>query len=1261
MNCIFVEPVGYIHGFFTHLIESSMKKLIFFLFLSLVVIEGYSQVWKKNLPQDKLQQGTVSFYDIQKAFNEYWQPYQVEQGYYVSAEGKRVKATGWKQFKRWEWYWENRVDRKTGEFPKTTAWEELQKSLKDNPSGVNSTSGNWTSAGPSSSPGGYAGLGRINCVAFHPTDNNTIYAGSASGGMWKTSNGGASWSVLTDNLPVMGLSDICVNTANPDIIYIATGDKDGGSVWSLGGGQSNDNRSVGVMKSFDGGESWNTTGLIFQLSDNDIVYRLLMNPSDNNMLYAATSAGLYQTTDAGITWNNIYSAVRFCDLEFKPGTPGTVYGSTLSGDIYRSVDGGSVWSSRLTTSYARVEIAVSPANADIVYAIMEDPSPSESPVYKSTNGGTTFTRVFNSGTVSLLGYECDGSDMNGSQASYDLTIAADPTNANIVYVGGINVWKSTNGGSAWSINTHWSGTCSGTATNMHADQHYFAYQPGTNDLFLGNDGGLYKTTNSGSSWSYIGSGMVNSQLYRLGVSQTGTGEVICGLQDNGTKSLSGGIWEDVKGGDGMECLIDFSNANIQYGTYVEGQITRTSNHWGSSTDIEPAAAGPGAWVTPFIIDPVNNQTLYAGYTDVWKTTNSGTSWTQISTINSPDKIRSMAISASNNQILYVADPVTIWKTTNGGTSWSDITTGLPVAYCNITYISVKADDPQTVWVSLGGYNALKVFQTTNGGTTWSDISGGLPSIPVMCVIQNKLVTNRIELYAATDVGVYFKKGSSNWQLFSSGLPNVLTTELEIYYAPVPENSKIYVATFGRGLWKSDLYNDGTAPTNLAASPVSSSQVHLSWVNNINNDPVVVAFNTTNTFGSPVNGSNYNAGNTIPGGGTVIFNGSATSFDHTSLLENTTYFYKVWAMQTGTVYSTGITASITTPCGTIASFPFAENFENTTFPPACWAKFRGTNNLGTAQDWVRSTTNTYNASSGAAFVQYENVTGGLAEDWLVTPKISLPATGTSTLTFYERQDYSQDYGSLYYVKVSTSSQMENASFVEVTSYNEATFGTTYTSRTIDLTPFNGQSIYIAFVMTNDDGDSWYVDNVTIDHLAPVIPQSYDVTGQIPSSFYCFNASENLYVSNFIIDAGGSAELISGNHIVFTPFVYINEGAYLWAHITTNSQYCGDQPQPGTIGSGDGIRTDVFLSEGRSSLHFNIYPNPTSGIFHLELKDLHDYLPVRVEIYNQVGKIVLQAQFSDRQKYSLDLSDSPAGIYLVRLIHGNESEVAKLIRQ
>lgn len=800
------------HGVPTDLKQKNhlrMKKITFLFTILLIASSIQAQPWKSNLPAGKAA-GEISLYEYKEAFDAYWAPYNVDRGYYI-VNGKKVKAPGWRQFHRWYWHQENQVDYLTGRFfdktPKQVYDEyKASENYKSSPK-----SANWVSLGTNSSEGGYAGVGRLNCVAFHPTDMNTFWAGAPAGGIWVTHDGGSSWTCLTNDNGVLGVSDIVIPSdfVTSNTIYIATGDKN-----------ANDNKSIGVLKSTDGGLSWNATGLAFNLAEFEMVYRILIDPTDDQTLIAATSNGVFKTIDGGTTWDNQISNKTFVDLEYKPGDFNTLYGSTSNGSIFRTTDGGANWAQVLTSMGAgRVEMAVSPDEPTWVYAIAAASNNGLKGVYKSTDSGETFTAVFDesSSGINLLGWDSNGYD-SGGQGWYDLCIAANPTDADIVLVGGVNSWRSVNGGTSWTCINHWWGQ--GGVQAVHADKHMLKFRD-NGDLFECNDGGIYYSNNNGSSGSWVDktNGMVISQMYKLGVSQTVANETITGLQDNGTKLHSGNIWYDVKGGDGMECLIDYSDVNIQYGTYVNGQISRTTNHWASATDIEPYNAGDGAWVTPYIIDPIDPAVLYAGYSDVWKTTNRGNSWTKISTLSVSNKIRSMAIAPSDNQVLYVASTGAIWKTVNGGTEWSNITGTLTTTNSSITSIVVKNDDPNTLWVTLGGYNAYGVYQSTDGGSSWVNISQGLPLLPMYSIVQNKQSTSDVHLYVGSELGIYFKNGMNDWVSYNTGLPNVKIGELEIYYANQPAVSRLRAATYGRGLWESPLAEPSTGPY-IALDPPS---------------------------------------------------------------------------------------------------------------------------------------------------------------------------------------------------------------------------------------------------------------------------------------------------------------------------------------------------------------------------------------------------------------------------------------------------------
>ncbi len=758
----------------------------------------FSQPWAESLPADRESKAKLTLFDYQKAFNDYWAPYNVDKGYYY-VDGQKIKAGGWKQFKRWEWFWARRVDPQTGNFPRRSAMEVYNDYLKENP-GQRSTSGNWSSMGPTSSTGGYAGIGRINCVGFHPTDNNNFYIGAAAGGIWETTDGGTTWTAIGDDNSSLGVSDIIVIDGTPnDIIYLATGDRD-----------HSDTYSVGVLKSVDGGTTWSTTGLNWTQSQNYIIYRLIMDPNNNSILYAATNGGVYKTTNDGTSWSQITTEI-FKDLEFNAGNSAMLYGSTNWGEIYRSTNSGSSWTMVYSQSAGRnTRIAVTDNNTSVVYVVMSSSSNGLHGVFKSTDSGATFSQVFSGATTNLLDWACDGSG-SGGQGWYDLCIAVDPNDADNLFVGGVNTWESTDGGSSWDISNHWSGTCGGLATTVHADKHYLEYQNSSSNLFECNDGGIYKTTDGGNSWADISNSLVISQMYRIGLAQTVSGDVVCGLQDNGTKSRETSGWYDVIGGDGMDCAIDPTDENTQYGELYYGNIKKTTDHWSTYNTISDNIPGSGAWVTPYVIDPNDNQTLFVGYADVWKSTDQGTSWAKISNWGGSN-LQSIAVAPSNSSYIYTATYSTIYKTTDGGASWTDISSGLPVFSNSISNISVKDDDPNTVWVSISGFNSDGVYKTTNGGSSWTNISTGLPLLPVNWVVQNRQNTSEEELYAATDVGVYVKVGSANWTIFSTGLPNVVVNELEIYYDDATTtNSMIRAGTFGRGLWESDLYTPVNPP------------------------------------------------------------------------------------------------------------------------------------------------------------------------------------------------------------------------------------------------------------------------------------------------------------------------------------------------------------------------------------------------------------------------------------------------------------------
>ncbi len=781
-----------------------VRILTLFLLLSLSS-KIFAQEWveKMNNPQQ------ANFYDIQKAFNSYWNGREIEKG------------QGYKQFKRWEHRWENRIKPDGTFYEAGKNSEEWQKYLSTHVADRNAKA-NWQPLGPNTSPGGYAGLGRIASIAFHPTNLNIIWAGSAGGGLWKTTNGGTSWQTTTDTLPVLGVSGIIIEKNNPNVMYIATGDGDAG-----------DNYSVGVLKSTDGGINWSKTGLNWAVNSQRRIRKIVQDPDNVNNILAATTNGIYQTLDAGANWKQVKTG-NFYDIEINPKLSTNTFYASTGNEIQKSTDNGATWTVKQTfTGTNRIAIAASPSADSVVYALCSKSSDSGlMGVFRSTNSGNTF--VLQADKPNILSGSQKG-DAAGGQGWYDLIITVDPLNAGTLYTGGVTTWKSTDNGLTWNLNTFWY-SISGVPA-VHADKHVFEWQ-NNSTLWEGNDGGVYKTTNGGTAWTHLSNTMEISQMYRMGVSQKDA-KAITGLQDNGTKLRSNtGTWSDVIGGDGMQCAIHPANASVMYGCIQNGELRRSNNGGSNWVDIQNNIPGQpgGAWITPFALHPSNANFVVAGYKEVYKSNNQGGSWTTISKNLSNSNLSYVFVANSDSNYIYAAKRDTIYKTSDGGATWSKYYT--PGG--SISNFCIHPLNPEILWAVRGNYSAgQKVYKSINGGISWTNISGSLPNVNANCIEYQR--GTKDGLYVGMDVGLFYRDSTmSDWVLFADGLPNVEVTDLEIKY----DEGKIYASTYGRGLWKSDWYTCSVDSNKLVVQNCTS----FTWNNKTYTESGTYAIPYQNKFG-----------------------------------------------------------------------------------------------------------------------------------------------------------------------------------------------------------------------------------------------------------------------------------------------------------------------------------------------------------------------------------------------------------------------------
>jgi PKD repeat protein len=579
-----------------------------------------------------------------------------------------------------------------------------------------------------------------------------------------------------------------VDYTDPSVIYIGTGDRDAG-----------DAPGMGVMKSED-------AGVNFAFANNGMgnvtVGCMVMHPSNHNEILAASSSGMYKTTDGGNNWVNTKSG-DFKDVVYNVDDPDVVY-ATSGGRFYRSIDGGDSWTQITAglSSASRGVIGVSQADAEVVYFHTVQGSEFAA-TYRSDDGGLTFVKKATS--PNIMSWGCNGG--SGGQGWYDLAIAVDPNNADILYSGGVNTWKSTNGAVSWTINTHWYGDCGKPA--VHADCHVYAINPINKRLYNGNDGGIYWTEDGGNTWNEITSGLAISQIYKIGQAKTDPDKVMNGYQDNGSATYLGEEtgFLTVMGGDGMDCTYDFLDDRYAYGEYYNGgSISRIFNN-SNQGSISGGISESGAWVTPFALDVVDPTVMYVGMSNLWKGVdirNFNVQWDNISdfggstanVVEQSEADPAIFYVASNNQSLYRTDNLY-----DNNPNWENLSNFLPTSGIP-TDLETHPTNPDVVYMTLN----YKVYKSADKGKTWENITLNLPNSSTNTIEYYK--NTHDGLYVGTDAGIFYKDNDMDqWVLFSEGFPlSAATTEIEIFYSPEgPAGDMVRTSTYGRGLWSSPTY------------------------------------------------------------------------------------------------------------------------------------------------------------------------------------------------------------------------------------------------------------------------------------------------------------------------------------------------------------------------------------------------------------------------------------------------------------------------
>lgn len=735
-----------------------------------------SQSWMQDLSQDEAD----NFYKVQEEFNDYWDGEEYKKGH------------GWKQFKRWEYFWEQRLF-PDGKFPDgIELYNRLVKYKSKKEDSFLSQDIEWVEVGPVNMPQNKlnyhsGGLGRLNCVTIHPEDSDEIWVGAASGGAWFTKDKGQTWQKIDmSGILSIGVSDIAISRSNPEIIYIATGDQNGTHMTN--------GYSIGIIKSTDGGDTWNSTQFNYTKNQGIVVSRILINPKNSNFVVAGTNRGIRTSIDGGVTWSSPISSGFIRDMEMHPSDSDVIYASTgnYNGSvIYKSNDFGINFEPVQTiNSSNRIELAVTPAAPDYVYALASSRTTNGfEGFYVSENKGDSWSKK--SSSPNILGIDING-QQEGGQGSYDLALAVSPDDPNEIYTGGIHIWKSENGGINWDPINHWTGSYG--YPYVHADQHWLQFDAKTGELYSANDGGLYISKNAGASWEDISNGLPIAQFYKISVYEGYDELVMGGTQDNGTHFKDNGEWFQVHGGDGMECKIHPEDPNIMFATNYYGSLNLSTNGGNDFRFILSRynVNENGGWVTPFELDTENPNIMYIGYQNLWEVDFDNGNLDKLSNISGGSVVNAIDVSETDNNYIYFTKNNVLYKTTNRGNEWSQIYS----APRTITDIEISASNPDKVWITLSGYtNGVKVYEVI--GSDAENISGSLPNFPANTIVEQKNIPGT--LFIGTDIGVYTKNAfDDDWVMLDNNLPNVVVAELEINYP----RGELYAGTFGRGLWKS---------------------------------------------------------------------------------------------------------------------------------------------------------------------------------------------------------------------------------------------------------------------------------------------------------------------------------------------------------------------------------------------------------------------------------------------------------------------------
>ena len=715
--------------------------------------------------------------------------------------------------------------------------------------------GDWELEGPINTGG------RITDVAISPDNDDILYVGTATGGIFKTTDRGDNWTPIFDAVVKPSIGNIAIAPSNSQRIYVGTGEANGSATDGAYFGD-------GIYRSDDGGDTWNNMGL----EESNHIGRIIIDPTYPDRVFVAATGklygyneerGIYRSTNGGNDWERVLfitDSTSAIDVIMNPVNTDIIFAAMwertrkpwqrdyggITSAIHRSIDGGDNWEiltnglPAVSPNTGRISLAISESEPSTIYAryTTNEITNVFDGLYKSTDNGDSWTLV-------ALG---DISGVDSSFGWYFGNIRINPLDPDEVYVLGQQLVKTSNSGSSWQ-----------TVSGMHVDHHAMEYSKNNNNFILaGNDGGAYISENGGNSWTHFNN-LPITQFYNIEVDFQQPERLYGGTQDNNTiRTLTGSNddWSSIWGGDGFHVNVDPNDNNFVYAESQFGGLGRSTN---GGTSFQGATDGIDFndrrnWNTPVVLSPFDSEIVFYGSNKLY-TSDKAVFWTVIS----PDltdgqhpsgslsygTLTAIAPSYLNLDTVYVgSDDGNVNVTFNGGNTWENITNGLPDRY--ITSIAISHNDDQIAYITFSGFSVLDytphIFKTEDGGQNWSDISSNLPSIPVNDII---LFTNSI--FVATDLNVWYSENDGvSWDIVGNDLPFTIIRDLKLHE---PSNM-LFAGTFGRSLHSYDLDNlilgtieNSFQETSIKIYPIPS-KTNITIVHNFDSEGAIYLYDIT---------------------------------------------------------------------------------------------------------------------------------------------------------------------------------------------------------------------------------------------------------------------------------------------------------------------------------------------------------------------------------------------------------------------------------